>query len=499
MTLANKTSHLMASGILGLSVVFLSSAGCSSAHNDQLASNASPLPANDTGVKTPAEPKATLESKMQEMYSVMKLLGQMHVDGENANDGRKIMVDALNGMAHGLDPHSQYITGEEMKKMKEDGTGKFGGLGIELSQDGKIIKVVTPMDDSPASRAGIQPGDVISKINGESAYDIGIDAAAGKMRGTPGTPVTLTLIRKGVEQPVTVNLVREIIKTLPVKSAVINGNIGYVRLSTFMYEKSDDQGKVMRNPLTGEPLEHGGTLVKKALLDLKNQMGPNAKGYILDLRNNPGGYTYQAKDIADHFLDANKVVYTMRGRMQGTNETFQTEVAGDLIDGKQLIVLVNEGSASASELVSGALQDHGRAKIMGTTTFGKGTVQQISPLSNGDFLKVTIARYFTPLDTSIQGNGVNVDTKFVPLEKDESAANRIREADLSHSIDKGKPSPHKTVAHCSPAAKDTAATGLPSILVNPLSGKPDEMALCAVENILGVSSRTITTPVPGLK
>lgn len=495
MNLSRKASSLMASGILGLSLAFAAAADPQNTNTESVAPHNTAPPEKRTAVE-----QSPLAKAMKDIYNVLRYAGEMHLDGKNANNVPALAAGALDGALKTLDPHSAYITAAQMHEMNESSAGKFAGIGIMTPTLGNIMKIAASFKDTPASRAGIQPGDIITGIDGLAVSDIGLKAANEKLSGEAGTPVTLTLLRKGAEHPVTVRLIREVIQTFPVESAVLNDRIGYVRFSDFMYAKTDDRGEVIRSPKTEEPVEHGGTLVRKALLELKRQMGSSAKGYILDLRDNGGGHTYQAQDVADHFLDAGQVVYTLHGRAPGINQDFKTTVAGDVIEGKPLIVMVNEDSASASELVAGALQDHRRAKIMGVTTFGKGTVQQLRPLPNGDFLKLTVAQYLTPGGTAVQGNGVTPDIEYVPLEKDTRAGlvgQFPRESDLPNSIKKGAPSPHKTTETCSPAVRETPTAELAQILVDPLSGKADNMLLCAMEHLLGTSKYTVTTPVPG--
>lgn len=490
MTSFKKTRSFLASAFLGAATAL--SGACASL-SETPAPAPAPVPAP---VPAPEQaPKASLREQAPELLGILDMISRVHVDEANATDGRKAMIDAINGVLEGLDPHSHYFTAEEYKAFNEGQSGEFGGLGVELNREGKLLKVVAPIEGSPAERAGIQSGDIITHIDGQSVYAIGIENTSKKLRGAPGTTVDLKIMRKGVEKPLDITVTREIIKTPVVKFAKIGSDVGYVKLAHFSYVKTRADGTPLRD-WTGRMAEDGASLVRDAILAMKKEMGPSAAGYILDLRNDPGGMTTQAVDVADHFLDAGKTVYTMRGRVAGANGTYKTRIPGDITDGKPLIVLVNEGSASASELVAGALQDHNRAVVMGTRTFGKGTVQQLRPMDNGEALKITIAQYYTPLDRSVQGKGITPDIEFKALAKDELAEMRLREADMPHSLGntKGNAEDNRTRATCSPANENTPVAGLPKILID-RAGKADDMALCAIETLRGRQDLTRTVPV----
>jgi carboxyl-terminal processing protease len=479
MSLSLNTKKLMARSAFGVAAALLPTLGACT--NDNV----------------PPQGKTTLEAEAQRMFSIMDFIRKNHIDSGNANDGEKTVADAINGMLKGLDPHSHYFTPDEFKKFNESSSGSFGGLGIEITNEGDAIKVVSPIEDSPAWRAGLQSGDLIVQINEKNALGLSTDEGAKLMRGEPGTPVTLKILRKGIEKPFDVPLVREIIKTPPVKSALIDNDIGYVKLKHYSYAKKDANGQIQTNML-GEPVEDGATLLRDAILSMKAQMGSDAKGYVLDLRGDPGGYLYQAVSVSDHFLAANGLtVVSSRGRDPNRNTALVTEVAGDITDGKPLIILVDAGSASASEVTAGALQDHKRAIVLGQQTFGKGSVQSVIPLRDGSALKLTTEQYFTPLDRSVQGKGITPDIEFKPLEKDDLASLRRRESSLSHSLGntKGNVEDNRTTATCSPASKDLSTEGLPKIMIDPRTNKVDAMLACAVENLRGTSRLTVTTPV----
>lgn len=480
MSVSTKTRRLVVSAFLGAASALYAPAA---------------LPQAGAAAKPTADQKPTVRSQLNGLIFMIDAIQRMHVDEESATNGRKMMVDAINGYLEGLDPHSRYMTAEEVRSFMESGSGKFVGIGIEMTTSGPWVVVGTPLDDSPADKAGLKPGDVITHIDGELAYNIGMNNAVSKIRGNPGTPVNLTIRRKGVEKALDFKIVRGEIKSLPVKAAQIGNDIGYVKLSNFNYQKTDADGKVIRDA-AGNPVEDGTTLIRDALLAMKKHMGPNAKGYVLDLRNDPGGLMGQSVSLSDHFLEADLTVVTSKGRDQSQNSILKTKIPGDIIDGKPLIVLVNEGSASASEIVAGALQDHKRAIIMGVQTFGKGSVQTIMPLSNGDALKLTTSLYYTPSDRTIQGKGITPDVLFVPRQKEDPTLVKIREANLSHTLDArgGAKDVTRSRETCTPNADTTPVGGLEPIMVL-RSGKADDELLCAIDRLRGTSVFTTIKPV----
>ncbi|WP_273790634.1 MULTISPECIES: S41 family peptidase [unclassified Bartonella] len=302
-------------------------------------------------------------------------------------DDKKLIENAINGMLTSLDPHSSYLNAEEAKDMRDSTKGEFGGLGIEVTMEKNLIKVVSPMDDTPASKAGILAGDLISKIDDVQTNGQTLNEAVNKMRGAPGTPITLTIIRSGVDKPFEVKIVRDIIKVKAVKYRV-EGDIGYLRVIQFSEQ-------TLNNLLA-------------AIKDIQSKIPEDKlKGYVLDLRLNPGGLLDQAVNVSSAFLNKGEIVST-RGRKKSDVTRFDAK-PGDVINGKPLIVLINGGSASASEIVAGALQDHRRATILGTQSFGKGSVQTIIPLGENGALRLTTALYYTPSGTSIQGTGITPD------------------------------------------------------------------------------------------
>lgn len=290
-------------------------------------------------------------------------------------------------MLAGLDPHSTYLDAEAYEELQEGTTGEFGGLGIEVGAEDGVIKVITPIDDSPAAKAGVLAGDTIVRIDGTPVRGMSLNDSIKKMRGKAGTKIEITIVREGAAKPIELKLERDVIKVQSVRSRSLEPGFGYIRISAFQSHTGDD--------------------LVRALDKLKGNAGGPLKGLILDLRNNPGGVLGAAIAVSDAFLTSGKIVYT-EGRVADAKLEFEAKPP-DLLGGAPLIVLVNEGSASASEIVAGALQDRQRAVIMGRQTFGKGSVQTILPLNNKTAIKITTARYFTPNGRSIQAEGIKPD------------------------------------------------------------------------------------------
>ncbi len=300
-------------------------------------------------------------------------------------DEKKMLEGAMNGMLGALDPHSSYLDADDFKDFNDKSQGEFGGLGIQITSDKGAILVISPIDDTPAARAGIKAGDYITHINGEQVFDMSVNEAVRKMKGRPGTSVKLTIVSEGKE-PKTLTLKRAIIKVESVKAEAKGDNkkIGYIRISDFGATTSKE--------------------LKDAIAKLEKK---KVIGYVLDVRNNPGGYLTAAIDVADDFLDSGEIVSTRGREKSDIDHSFATK--GDLIHGKPLVVLINHGSASASEIIAGAIQDNNRGLIMGSQSFGKGSVQQQKPLGDGTAIHITIARYYTPSGKSIQGEGITPD------------------------------------------------------------------------------------------
>jgi carboxyl-terminal processing protease len=324
-----------------------------------------------------------------EIYRQLDLFGEVlervRSDYVEKPEDPKLIEAAINGMLTALDPHSAYLNPKHFRDMQVQTRGEFGGLGIEVTMENGVVKVVAPIEDTPAARAGLMSGDLITHLDKEQILGLTLQDAVEKMRGPVNSPITLTIVRKGVEDPMEVKVVRDVIHINPVKYSAEGEDVGYIRLTTFNEQTTAN--------------------LQKAVEDLKKELGPKLKGYIVDLRNNPGGLLDQAISVSDAFLDQGAVVLT-RGR--NLEETQRSNARpGDITDGQKLVVLINGGSASASEIVAGALQDHHRATVVGTRSFGKGSVQTIIPLGSNGALRLTTARYYTPSGRSIQAKGID--------------------------------------------------------------------------------------------
>ena len=333
-------------------------------------------------------------------------------------DDRELVENAIRGMVTGLDPHSAYLDPDEFKELRVGTSGEFGGLGIEVGMENGFIKVIAPIDDTPAQRAGIKAGDLIIKLDDKPVKGMTLTEAVKIMRGKPGTKITLTIVREGEEKPLKITITRDIIHVKSVRQRMLEDGFGYVRISTFQSR-------------TGDALH-------RAIDRLRKEAGGKLKGLVLDLRNNPGGVLNAAVAVSDAFLRKGLIVYT-EGRVEDSRLRFNA-TPDDVLDGAPLVVLVNQGSASASEIVAGALQDHHRAIIMGQQTFGKGSVQTIIPLGNGAALKLTTARYYTPSGRSIQAEGIRPDIELpnVRIAEVEMPVEPIKEKDLSHHLENGQ-------------------------------------------------------------
>ena len=346
-----------------------------------------------TSRQTVAKAKQDAEAKAKEkdadVYEMLELFGrafeitkERYVDDVN---NKKLIENAIDGMLSKLDPHSSFLNADDFNDMTEQTTGSFGGLGIEVTMDKGVIKVISPLDDSPAFKAGIEAGDLITHIDDAQVQGLTLTEAIKKMKGKPGTKVKLKIFRENSE-PLDITVVRDIIRTEPVKSKVKDdGNVGYIRLSTFNENSFDDMVKAIRK--------------------IKSD-NPNVKGFVLDLRNNTGGLLDQAVKISDAFLNKGEIVSIMSRQKDGSRVFFASE--GDVLDNKPLVVIINGASASAAEIVAGALQDHRRAVLIGTKSYGKGSVQTLIPLGD-TALKLTTARYYTPSGRSIQAEGIEPD------------------------------------------------------------------------------------------
>ncbi|HYM30256.1 MAG TPA: S41 family peptidase [Candidatus Cybelea sp.] len=353
-----------------------------------------------------------LMAASSETYRQLNLFGDVFERIRNdyvepVNDGEMIEA-AINGMLASLDPHSSYMNQKAYREMQVQTRGEFGGLGIEVTMENGLVKVVSPIDDTPAAKAGLLPGDFITQLDGQQVMGLTLQEAVEKMRGPTNSKITLTIQRVGKEKPFDVVLTRAQIKVQSVRGRR-EGNVGYVRITSF--NEQTDSG------------------LQKTVAELKKEIGNDLQGWVIDLRNNPGGLLDQAIGVSDDFLERGEIVST-RGRRSEDAQRFNAR-PGDITDGKPLVVLINGGSASASEIVAGALQDHHRAVLLGTRSFGKGSVQTIIPLQGYGALRLTTARYYTPSGRSIQAEGIKPDivvppAKIEPLEEPQ----RRSEADL---------------------------------------------------------------------
>jgi carboxyl-terminal processing protease len=352
------------------------------------------------GANLAAIAKAKVEN---DVYSQLNLFGEVfervRTDYVEKPDDSQLVEGAINGMITSLDPHSRYMNDAAWHEMQETTRGEFGGLGIEVTMDDGLVKVVAPIDDTPAAKAGILSGDLISQIDGDAVQGLTLEQAVNKMKGPVDTQTKLTILRKGADAPINLSITREIIHVRPVSYHTNGGDIGYIRISSFSEQTGDE--------------------LKKAIADIAKQIpSQTLAGYVIDLRNNPGGLLDQAVSVSSEFMARGEVVST-RGRRPEETQRFSAH-GGDLAKGKPLVVLINGGSASASEIVAGALHDHKRATLIGTRSFGKGSVQTVIPLGQGHgALALTTARYFTPSGRSIQAQGILPDIEVLQDVPDE--------------------------------------------------------------------------------
>lgn len=371
--------------------------------------DAEPVPSGEAApTVAPVSERVSLE-EVRRFVSVFRAVQQAYVDSV---DDQQLMQSAIRGLLTDLDPHSAYLDARATQAMNETATGAYGGLGLEILQrPDRSLVVIAPMDDTPAARAGIQPGDVIVELDGAPITADSVDAAVEAMRGEPGSRIVLTVVREGETAPLKLSLTREIIRVASARSEALDKQFAYIRIAAF---QSDTAGEVQRK-----------------LEALKDAGGGTLKGLVLDLRRNPGGLLNAGIEVADLFLDSGVIVST-RGRVPRASAEYSAK-RGDLMGGAPIVVLIDSGSASAAEVVAGALRDHRRALIMGSTSFGKGSVQTVLPLDNGDSIKLTTARYYTPNGTSIQATGIVPDIQLpenAELRVNRDASPQLREADL---------------------------------------------------------------------
>ena len=357
-----------------------------------------------------------VEAKNSETYRQLTLFGDVfqrvrEAYVEDVTD-KDLIKSAINGMLANLDPHSSFMGDDDFQDMQVQTKGAFGGLGIEVTMEDGFVKVVSPIDDTPADKANIQPGDLIIGIDNEGVYGLTLDEAVEKLRGKIGDPVIIT-IRRGKNDPFEVKIVRDEIKISSVKSEVFD-SIGYIRLTTFSQQTTPG--------------------LVKAVQGFKKDLGDKLQGVVLDLRNNPGGLLSEAISVSDSFLELGEIVST-RGR-NGNDSTHHYSRPGDIINGLPLVVLINSGSASASEIVAGALKDHKRAVLLGTRSFGKGSVQTVIPLPGHGAMRLTTARYYTPSGISIQAKGISPDIEVKVAKIEPIDFGIVREEDIRGALDK---------------------------------------------------------------
>lgn len=368
------------------------------------------------GMSNACAEKAAKPAEEADTYELLNLFGEVMERAKTSYveevDDKKLIESAINGMLVSLDPHSSYLDAQSYKYMNEQTKGKFGGLGIEVTMENGVVKIVSPIDDTPAAKAGLKPGDYITNIDGEQVIGMSLNDAVDKMRGKVGSKVKLTIRRVG-EKPFEVTLKREEVKIQSVKNDIKSGDVAYIRITSF----SGDTDK----------------MVEKAIKQAKKELKGNIKGVVLDVRNNPGGLLDQAVNISDLFLDKGEIVST---RSRNEEDTVRyTAKEGDITDGLPIVVMINDGSASASEILAGALQDHKRAIILGEKSFGKGSVQTVVPLGKYGAMRLTTARYYTPSGRSIQATGIIPDVEVHPAKVEEYINNYdLSEAEYRNAL-----------------------------------------------------------------
>ena len=352
---------------------------------------------------------------LEDLRTFTEVFAKIKNDYVEPIDDKALLEHAIRGMLSGLDPHSAYLVPDDYQELQAGTSGEFGGLGIEVGMEDGFVKVIAPIDDTPAQRAGVEAGDLVIRLDDTPVKGMSLADAVKVMRGKPGTDIVLTIVREGEDRPIRITITRDVIHVTSVRSRPLEPGYGYVRISQFQLR-------------TGESL-------REEIDKLREDAGDDGlNGVVLDLRNNPGGVLNAAVSVSDAFLEKGIIVYT-EGRMDDAKLTFSAKDS-DILDGIPLVVLVNAGSASASEIVAGALQDHGRAVIMGEKTFGKGSVQTILPLGNGSALKLTTARYYTPSGTSIQARGIVPDIALDRVRVSQvDVGQGVKEADLARHLE----------------------------------------------------------------
>jgi carboxyl-terminal processing protease len=379
------------------------------------------LAQSNTNETSTTENKAS-SLPLEELQMFAQVFGKIKSDYVEATDDRKMLIDAINGILAGLDPHSSFLGPEAFREIRIDTEGEFGGVGIEVTLEDNKLLVISPIEDTPADIAGVKAGDIIVKIDGTSVLSDNLSEAVKRMRGDIGSKITLTVVREGANNPLDIEITRDIIQLASVRSKDLGEpGFAYMRISSFQSGTATS----LRNKIEKYTQEHG-----------------DISGFVLDLRNNPGGILLGAIDVSDLFLSSGTIVQT-HGRLDDSESSYSASTP-DLINGAPMVVLVNGGSASASEIVAGALQDHHRAIIIGTQTFGKGSVQTISPVGEGSALKITTARYYTPSGRSIQETGISPDIVSEEVEIAKvNGHDGIREIDLARHLENPDDQPVK--------------------------------------------------------
>ncbi|MFW5451707.1 MAG: S41 family peptidase [Methylophagaceae bacterium] len=379
---------------------------------------------------------------LEELRAFSEIFGRIKNNYVEEVDDKELLQNAIRGMLAGLDPHSTYLDLDDFQDLREGTSGEFGGLGIEVTMEDGFVKVVSPIDDTPAARGGVLAGDLIIRLDETPVKGMALSDAVDIMRGKPDSKILLTIIREGEDKPLKIELTRAIIKVKSVKKRMLDPGYGYVRISTFA--------------------SRTGASLQEAISALKEENEGDLKGLVLDLRNNPGGLLNAAVEVSDAFITKGLIVYT-DGRVEDAKQKFNAK-PNDVLKGAPLIVLVNGGSASASEIVAGALQDHQRAVILGTKTFGKGSVQTVMPLTNDTAVKMTTARYYTPSGRSIQAEGIVPDIEIEGIKvtsSEKSAFTPLREQDLSKHLENGNAKEEDSESEQEKSSADSEAEALP--------------------------------------
>jgi carboxyl-terminal processing protease len=408
----------------------------------------------------------TARAAVSDTYRQLNLFGDIfeHVRAqyvEKPNDA-KLIESAINGMLNALDPHSAFLDAKNFNDMKTQTRGEFGGLGIEVTMEDGVVKVVSPMDGTPAARAGIQPNDLITHLNDEQVKGLTLEQAVDKMRGPVNSAITLRVQRKGTDKPIEIKIVREVISIRNVRHRIEGGDIGYIRITSFQGERTLEQ-------------------LRSSIAEIAKEVpAEKLKGYIIDLRNNGGGLLDQAIAVADSFLERGEIVSTRGRNIEDTQR--HNARAGDLTAGKPLIVLINGGSASASEIVAGALQDHKRATLLGSRSFGKGSVQTVIPIGTFGALKLTTARYFTPSGRSIQAKGITPEIELIQDLPDELKGKTETKGEA------------QLKGHLKSGDEEEEKAGSPAYV--PLDPKDDKQLKLALDLMRGVEKHAAFPPSP---